>query len=239
MTEQYVKWHSPIINKEFEMLVFGDKGMPVVAFPTSMGRHFQNRDFKLIESVQKWIDEGKIKVYCPDGIDEQSWYNTKIHPADRVRNHLLYDKLIAEEVVTRATSETGFDKVITAGCSFGGYHAINFAFRHPDLVAHAFSMGGAFDIKMHLDGYYDDNVYFNNPPDFLPDLADEKLNNMGIVLGVGEFDFCIAQNRRLSDILNAKGIQHWLDVRPGANHDWPVWREMLPSYIGAIFQSQI
>ena len=88
MTEQHVKWNSTTLNKEFEMLVFGEKGMPVIAFPTSMGRHFQNRDFKLIESVQKWIEAGDIKIYCPDGIDEQSWYNTKIHPADRVRNHL-------------------------------------------------------------------------------------------------------------------------------------------------------
>ncbi len=234
MTEQSIKWHSPIINREFEMLVFGDKGIPVIAFPTSMGRHYQNRDFKLIESVQWFIDEGLIKIYCPDSIDELSWYNTKIHPADRVRNHMLYDQLILEDVVKRAQDETGHAKVITAGCSFGGYQAVNFAFRHPEVVEHTFSMGGAFDIKMHLDGYYDDNVYFNNPPDFIPTLENEELFKMGIVLGVGEHDFCIAQNKRLSDILTAKGVHHWLDIREGANHDWPVWREMFPTYFGLL-----
>ena len=234
MTEQSIKWHSPIINREFEMLVFGDKGIPVIAFPTSMGRHFQNRDFKLIESAQWFIDEGLIKIYCPDSIDELSWYNTKIHPADRVRNHMLYDQLILEEVVKRAQDETGHTKVITAGCSFGGYQAVNFAFRHPEVVEHTFSMGGAFDVKMHLDGHYDDNVYFNNPPDFIPTLENEELYKMGIVLGVGEHDFCIAQNKRLSDILTAKGVHHWLDIRAGANHDWPVWREMFPAYLGLL-----
>jgi esterase/lipase superfamily enzyme len=151
-----------------------------------------------------------------------------------VRNHILYDQLILEEVVKRAQDETGHQKVITAGCSFGGYQAVNFAFRHPDVVEHTFSMGGAFDIKMHLDGHYDDNVYFNNPPDFIPSLENPELKKMGIVLGVGEHDFCIAQNKRLSDILTSKGIHHWLDIREGANHDWPVWREMFPAYLGLL-----
>ena len=43
------------------------------------------------------------------------------------------------------------------GCSFGGYHAINFALRHPDLVTYAVSMSAAFDIPQRfLDGHYDD-----------------------------------------------------------------------------------
>lgn len=216
------------------MLVFGDKGLPVILFPTSMGRYFQNRDFKLIESVAWFINEGLVKIYCPDSIDELSWYNKDIHPRDRVRNHILYDRLIMEEVIPKALKETGKQKVITAGCSFGGYQAVNFAFRHPELVSHTISMGGAFDIKMHLDGYYDDNVYFNNPVDFISDLKDENLFDMGIILGVGEEDFCIRQNQRLSDLLNSKNIAHWLDIRKGANHDWPVWREMFPAYLGAI-----
>ncbi|MFZ7139478.1 MAG: esterase, partial [Bacteroidota bacterium] len=152
MREESIKYYSPIIGRDFEMLIFGESGIPVIAFPTSMGRHYQNRDFKLIESVAPFVESGFIKIYCPDSIDEQSWYNTHIHPADRVRNHLLYDQMILEEVVSRAQKETSHNKVITAGCSFGGYQAINFAFRHPEVVAHTFSMGGAFDIKMHLDG---------------------------------------------------------------------------------------
>jgi esterase/lipase superfamily enzyme len=35
-------------------------------------------------------------------------------------------------------------------------------------------MGGASNIKRFLDGYYDDNCYFNNPPDYLANLSDKK-----------------------------------------------------------------
>ncbi len=33
--EAYHKWHSPAIGKDFEMLVFGHSGQPVILFPTA------------------------------------------------------------------------------------------------------------------------------------------------------------------------------------------------------------
>lgn len=121
-----------------------------------------------------------------------------------------------------------------AGCSFGAYHAANFAFRHPETVGYLFTMGGAFDIKQQVDGYYDDNVYFNNPPDYLPGLEDPALFQMGIVFGTGDRDMCKEANIKMSEILNKKGIANWLDIRKNAVHDWPVWREMFPHYLSLI-----
>ena len=232
LKEEYFKWQSPITGTETELLTFGHSGIPVIIYPTSMGSYNQNKDFKLIDSVAWFVDSGLVKIYCPSSIDNQSFYNDDIHPAHRIANHLLYDKMILEEVAYRAMHETGKSKVAMAGCSFGGYHAVNFALRHPEVVNYAFSMGGAFDIKNHLDGYYDDNVYYNNPVDYLPGLYNEHLYKMGIVLGVGEHDFCLPQNIRLAEIMSQKNLPYWLDVRPGAVHDWPVWREMLPTYFG-------
>jgi len=215
------------------MLVFGEKGYPIIAFPTSMGRYFQNKDFKLIESAQWYVDNGHIKIYCVDSIDEESLYNKKVHPSVRVQNHIIYDRFISEEIVPKAL-ETGFPKVGVVGCSFGGYHALNFAFRYPEKTGYMISMSGAFDIKPQMDGYYDENVYFNNPPDFIPALENPALYDMGIVLGAGEHDICLEANKQMSEILHRKGIPHWLDVRMGGIHDWPLWREMFPHYLSQI-----
>jgi esterase/lipase superfamily enzyme len=57
------------------------------------------------------------------------------------------------------------------------------------------------------------------------------------VMGVGETDICLEENRRLSTILDSKGIPHWLDVRPGV-HDWPLWREMFPHYLWKMLQKE-
>jgi len=234
MREAYKKWHSHNLDADFELLTFGHSGYPVLLFPTSMGRYYESKDFKMIDSISWFIEEGKIKVYCVDSIDKLSWYNKHLHPADRVRNHILYDKLLLEEVSTMAREETGHSKLITAGCSFGGYHAANFAFRHPWLVSHLFSMSGIFDIRGQLDGFYNEDVYFNNPADFIPNDHNPELWNMKIVLGTSDRDMCRADNERLSQTLNEKGIGHWLDVRQNADHDWPIWRQMLPTYLGQL-----
>jgi esterase/lipase superfamily enzyme len=100
------------------------------------------------------------------------------------------------------------------------------------LVTGGVSMGGAFDIHQFLDNYYDDNCYFNCPPDFLPKLKDDWYlsryrNRVRFVLATGETDVCLEENRRLSRILSSKNIPHWLDVwGDGTGHDWPWWQQM-------------
>ena len=229
--EQYHRWHSPSIGRDFEMLVFGHAGQPVILFPTSKGSYYQNKDQGLIEAAQWFLENGLVKIYCPDSIDADSWYNKSVAPSVRAFNHTCYDRLIKDEIVPWARHETGYSKMAAAGCSFGGYHAVNFSFRHPGLTSYCFSMSGAFDVRQFLEGYYDDNVYYNNPVDFIPGANDPELWNMGIVLGTAEHDLCLEDNKRLSGILAAKEISHWLDIRPNATHDWPVWREMFPHYL--------
>jgi len=234
MQEDYIKWYSPNLSADFEMLTFGHGGYPIVLFPTSKGRYYENKDFKLIESARHLIEEGKVKIYCPDGIDDLSWYNKSIHPADRVKNHIWYDKMLLEEVAPRARQETGFEKIITAGCSFGGYHAANFAFRHPWLVSHLFSMSGAFDLRGQMDGFYNGDFYYNNPIDFLPNDQSAALWDIKVVLGAADRDICRHDNERLSEILSRKGMNHWLDIRHNADHDWVIWRQMFPEYLGQL-----
>jgi esterase/lipase superfamily enzyme len=238
LKEEYNKWHSQYLNREFEMLVFGHSGYPVIVFPTSGGRYYEAKDRGLIESAKDLITAGKIKVFCPDSINVMSWYNNNIHPADRVRTHNAYENLILNDVIAFAKYDTGFERVAVCGCSFGGYHSANIAFRHPDKVSYLFSMGGAFDIKRFIFGYYDNNCYYNNPPDYLSNLNDEwylkNLSQMGIILGTGENDFCLGENLRISDLLQNKWIPHWLDIRRGVGHDWNWWKEMFPQYLTKI-----
>lgn len=232
--EEYHKWHSPALNRDFEMLSFGHAGHPLLLFPTSKGAYYQNKDQGLIETARWFLETGKVKIYCPDSVDAISWYNKSIAPSQRALTHTLYDRLLLEEIVPRAIHETGHNRLAVAGCSFGGYHAANFAFRHPALVGWCFSMSGVFDIRNFVDGYYDDNVYFNNPVDYIPGDNDSALWNMGIVLGTSDRDICRGQNEWMSRLLAAKNINHWLDIRPDHDHDWPLWKEQFPHYLSLL-----
>lgn len=234
MIEHHRRWYSYNLGFELDMLVFGDRGRPIILFPTSNGRYYQNKDFGLIDSVSWFVNEGLVKIYCPDSFDWLCWYNKNVHPAERARNYIWYDKMLNEELVPWAMMETGRNKAVLAGCSFGGYHAANFAFKHPEKTSHLFSMSGIFDIHGQTDGFFNDDIYFNSPVDFLPGDNQAGLWNMNIALGSAEHDICLQQNYVLSNILRKKNIDHWLDIRPGAWHDWPVWLEMFPHYLSLL-----
>lgn len=238
MKEQHFRWYAPQLSRDFEMLTFGESGYPVIAYPVALGRHFQVRDHKLIESVAHLVEAGKVKLYCPDGLDEHSWYNKSISPAERVRMHMAYEQVILHDVVGRALKETGHNRVAVTGASFGAYHAMNFALRHPDRVGYCICLGGSYDIRSFLDGHYDEDCYFNNPVDYLPNLDDPwflgHLRRMGIILGTGDRDGCRDRNYEFSRLLTAKNVPHFLDDREWCGHDWGHWRVVFPYYLSLI-----
>lgn len=239
MKETYHQWYSSNINHEMRMLVFGNGGIPILLFPSSMGSYYEAKDRKLIASISWFIENNVVKVYCPDSYDSQSWYNKSCSPSEKAWNNSCYDKLLLEEIIPEMQTATGRSRIVTAGCSFGGYHALNFAFRHPSIVSDICSMSGVFDIRSRTQGYSDDTIYFNNPVEFIPNAQDPHLWKMGIILGTGEFDICRPQNEQMSNILLNKNIRHWLDIQPGGVHDWPLWRSQLPQYISVLANASV
>lgn len=235
MREQYHKWYSGRLGKEFEMLTFGFAGVPLLLFPTSKGSYYQYRDFGLIEKIEPYIKEGKVKVYCPASYDKDCWYNQQMSPAEKVQNYSIFEDFLLNEIVYPAMEETKHNQIIVAGCSFGAYHAANFAFRHPNKVSHLFALSGKYDMRMFLEDYFDDIAYFNNPVDYLPNLQNEwylqYIQRMGIVISTAEYDFCKPDSFKLANILQEKNINHWLDVKQGETHDWHFWNEALPTYL--------
>ncbi len=231
MNREYHKWHSPILGRDMELLVFGHSGVPLLVFPTSMGRFFDYESRGMIDVIAHKYEKGDFQAFCLDSVDSESWYNKGVAPRVRASRHASYDRYLVEEAVPFVRRKNQSDQLVATGCSFGGYHSVNFALRHPDLATGAVSMGGAFDIHQFLDGYYDDNCYFNCPPDFLPNLNDgwylDRYRRQRLVLATGETDICLEENRRLSSIMAAKSIPHLLDVwGEGAGHDWPWWQQM-------------
>src|SRR5438876_11199219 len=143
MNERYIKWYTPWLNREFEMLVFGNGGgLPLILFPTSGARYYENKDFGLVGSVAGYIDSGKITVYCPYAIDHESLYNKSIHPADRIRTHNAYENVIVHDVFDLARRECNCHSVAVCGASLVAYQVGKIVFRHPDLVRYIIFLGG-------------------------------------------------------------------------------------------------
>ena len=172
MTRDHHKWFSRSLNRDMELLVFGHAGPPVIVFPTSMGAFFEYEDRGMITALADKLEHGQLRLFCVSSVDSESWYCKKIHPRHRVERHLHYEDYVLNEVVPLIRHLTRQDAIGVTGCSFGAYHAMALALRHPYTFTSCVTMGGAFDVSQFLDGYFDEDCYFLNPPSFLPGLAD-------------------------------------------------------------------
>jgi esterase/lipase superfamily enzyme len=234
MIREYHHWVSPILGRSMETLIFGQAGAPVLVFPTTMGRFYQYEDFGMVAALEAKITAGYIQLFCADSVDAESWYNKAAPPRQRITRHLDYERYIIEEYIP-FIRERNPNPLIVTGTSFGAYHAANLTLRHPDLAARLVALSGRYDVKGFLDGYYDDDAYYNCPVDFLPGLTDEAylgpMRRMQIVLLSGEHDIALASTRFISETLAAKGVVHELAIWWGRTHDWPLWREAIPHYL--------
>src|SRR5438132_1146139 len=174
-----------------DLLVFGHAGAGLVVFPSSMGRFFEWGDQGMIAVLGEQLERGWLQMYCVDSVDEDSWYATWKHPADRVRVHAWYDAYIRDEVLPLTTLRNSNPFLITAGASFGAYHAVTFAMRYPQLVHRTIGLSGLYEIRQQTDGYSDTNVYHYNPADFVLGEHGERLDALRrqqIILAVGRDD---------------------------------------------------
>src|SRR4051812_35038950 len=172
MRRDYHNWFSSRLGRHMELLAYGQSGTPVLVFPTSQGKFYEYENAGMIHAIWQKIEWGHLQVFCVDSVDSESWYNRSIHPHDRVRRSVMYEHYLLHEVVPLIRNLNGNGQIVTTGCSLGGYYALNFALRHPELVSACIAMSGAFDMKPFMSGYYDDEFYFNNPVDYVPNISD-------------------------------------------------------------------
>jgi esterase/lipase superfamily enzyme len=221
-----------------EVLVHGHAGAPVLVFPSSWGRFYEWKDFLMVDALADKIDAGYIQLFGVDSFCSESWYNDRIHPRERVMRHNIWESYIVDEVVPYIRSVNSNTFLITAGASFGAYLAVNFAFRHPELVRKTIGLSGSYSIKRLLDGYYDEDAYFNCPISYMENLHDDWLlgmiRQMDIYLVTSDLDLGLCRERtyNMSRVLNGRAIRHRLDDWGGGTiHDWPSWRKMIREYL--------
>jgi esterase/lipase superfamily enzyme len=242
MKREYYKWFSKNLGRDMELLVFGHAGDPVLFFPTRTARFYDYEDWQVIEALRKKIETGSIQVYCLDSIDKESFYAKDLHPAQRICRHLEYEKYILYEVLDLVQQKNPHPTVVAAGCSLGAYHAANLAFKYPRLFHKMVGLSGRYDLTTSMehfedlfDGYTDENVYYNMPGQFIPNLSDRELitqlRSMEIIFVVGEKDVFLENNRLISNALWEKGIWNALHLWDGESHKARYWRHMVQIYL--------
>jgi esterase/lipase superfamily enzyme len=236
-------WHSPRLNKHMEIATYGHFGFSLLMIPTAAADYLEYERFHLINSIEKPISEGKVKVFSINSINTESWLNNDMHPRDKAIRHQQFNEYVFNEVIPYIRAKTSADTpIITCGASFGALHAMNMFLKRPDLIQGTIAMSGCYDLSAYTNDYYDEDVFFNSPEHYIPGLTDDwylsKINAAKKIListGSGSWEKPEA-SRRFSAMLTAKGIKHELDVwGHDMPHDWDTWRKMLPYFLESKF----
>lgn len=236
MKKQKKKWRSPSLGKDMEVHIYGDSGTPVLAIPTRGETCDQWEEKGMIESISFQIENGFNQVFCIDSTDEESFFNPGLHSGKKILRHQQFELYVIEEVVPFIRKNNPIEFLIIIGVDMGGYHAVNLGLKYPKEFGKAIGLSGVYEIRPFLDGFYNDDVYYNNPVDYIPNLNSQILLNQ-----IRQVDFRLVSYAndprkeavyRLDNVFRTKMIDYRLDIwDQDSEEEWDLWREMLKTHI--------
>lgn len=235
---------TPGLGRRGAVIRYGHWGRPVLVFASEAGRAWDFENNGMIDAVANLIEAGRIKVYCVDSFDQVSWSDNSLPTEERARRHVGFERWILDTVVpTIGADSPGHAGIVTTGCSMGGYHAVNFGLKRPDLFPVAISMSANFDpASWHGWGETGEATYFANPTAYAAGMDGAHLDwvrrhaNIVLLAGQGAFEVhptgALPGTRKMAEILAEKGIPHQLDLwGHDSAHDWPWWRRQLALHL--------
>lgn len=243
MERNISSWWSPALEKEMPVAVYGHYGFALLLVPTAAADFLEYERFQLIDSLRPFIEAGKVKIFSIDSINNESWMNHGAHPLHKTYRHKQWNYYVYDEVIPFIKNNTSQDTpVITCGASFGALHGANLFFKRPDIINGCIAMSGVYELTEYTRGYYDDDVYFNSPMHYMPNLTDHIIleqirssRHIHLFSGSGEYEDPESA-RRFAGILYNKNIHYELDIWGDEwRHDWTTWRAMLPHYLATRF----
>jgi esterase/lipase superfamily enzyme len=224
------------------LLAYGHWGRPVLAFPSEQGPCWQYEERGMVAAIEPLLEAGRMKLYCVDSYDSQSWHAHELPLEERARRHATFESWILGDVVSWIVADTaGTGEIAVTGVSFGAYHAANFALKRADVFPLAICQSGVYDVSVVGWGERGDSVYFNNPTDYVAHLGGDHLDwlrgrvSLVLVCGSGQWEDttgALESTRWFGAQLAGKGIPVEVDVwGPEFPHDWPAWRAQLVHHL--------
>lgn len=236
MDKQITSWFSPSLNKEMPVATYGHYGFALLMIPTAGADYLEYERFQLIDELNPFIDAGKIKIFSISSINKESWMNDEMLPEHKAIRQNQFNQYVYDEIVPFIRNNTSSNTMIfTCGASLGALHAMNLFLKRPDLLNGTISMSGVYDLTEYTKGFWDEQVYYNSPIHYMPNLTDKFFlgkikasHHIHIYSGGGDHEDPEA-NKRFSQVLWNKGIWNDLEIwGTDIKHDWPTWRAMLP-----------
>ena len=200
--------------------------------------HFDNWTTKT--SLARYAATYRFIIVMPEGGD--GWYTDSVKvPSDKYESYIV--KELIPEIDKRFRTFADRDHRVIAGLSMGGYGAIKFGLRHPEMFSLVGSFSGALDAPLR--GQDGSTLWATLLPVYGPlgsttrrqnDIftllrnAPDRATLPFIYLDCGTDDMFITTNREFDSLLIEKKIPHEYRELPG-KHDWKYWDQQVQEFL--------
>ena len=244
MNFEEATWYSERLGRNMNIKIYGHYGEPFIGFPCQNGQSDDLEGNGMIKALERFIEAGKIKVYCLDGVDEETISSTswdKAHCAWVLEQYHQY--IVNEALPFIYDKQGGYCEPMLFGMSAGASHAANQFFRRPELYSGFIALSGKYDLSWFFGGYMNDDVYNNSPIDYLRNMPNDhpyidiyNQKCMIVCVGRGRFEHLVLDsNYELARIAEEKGIH--IDFNfwdENSVHDWESWHYQMPYFLNKI-----
>lgn len=242
--KERTSWTSPRLRKEVTVVRWGTFGHPFLIFPTAGGDAEEIERFHIIRTLQGPLADGLIKIYSVDSVAGRAMVAGEGTPQHRMWMLNEFQHFVRWEVVPAIRADCRSEEIDIAvgGASIGAFQALAVICRFPEVFSQALCMSGTYDLLRFMQGGpVTKDFWYASPLHWLPECGDaellETLRSRFVLLASGEGEAeDIGESWRVADTLGAQGVPNRVDSwGPDWKHDWPLWRNMLHTYVPRMF----
>ena len=92
-------WRSPALGLDMPVVAYGDRGHPLLLFPTAAADYLECERFFLIKSIEPAIMAGRIRVISIESINKHAWMDRLLPVKEQARRQALYSTYVENELV--------------------------------------------------------------------------------------------------------------------------------------------
>ncbi len=206
----------------------------------------------LTGNYANWTDRTKLAdhaaglgmiIVTPEG--ENGWYTDGTNAADKYESYIVRE--LIPEVDTRFRTKSDRKHRVIAGLSMGGYGALKFGMKYPEMFSLAGSFSGALGAATFPDlgrsdaalkslttifGPMDSEIRRSNDIfRLVKEITAERQKALPFLyIDCGTEDFLFSNNREFIDLLLEKRVPHEFRQRPGG-HTWTYWDKQVQEFL--------
>ena len=228
--------HSDALGQDMSMIVYGEKGYPIVAFQTQDHTCESFEQDGLLEPLAEYVEGGRIQLFSVDNADQGSWSDLAGDKAERAQRQEDYFRFVTDELLPQVHKLNGSDlRPLAMGCSMGATHAALAALRRPDLFQGCLSLSGVYRASYFFGDWSNPTLYDNDIVSFLPNMPLDhpyvelyRYRSLLFCVGQGAFEDGQDDVRAIDHELDRLGVPHWCDFWGyDVNHDPYWWKKQL------------